>query len=372
MGWKTSGRDAAQVPAPAAASSPDAPQAPAKTAAGAASYRAKRQPWLIPVFIALPIACILFSLALGAYHISVGEVCRIVWCGITGQEYGGAGVAYSMVWSVRMPRVLAASLVGAGLAVAGAVFQGVFRNPLASPYTLGVSNGAGFGAAIGIVLGLSMGLTQVSAIVFGLLTVALTFAVASRSSRSNVTLVLAGMLISSLFSSLVSLLKFVADPTEKLPQIVYWLMGSFSGVSFTKVLAILPLYLVSLVVLLCMRWHLNVLAVGDTEARSFGVDVRRDRAVVIVAASVISAVAVSVAGIIGWVGIVVPHMARMVTGPDFRRLLPVSFSMGACYLCVIDDVCRALTTAEIPIGVVTGIIGVPLFLYFIYRKKVSW
>lgn len=334
--------------------------------------RAKRQPWLIPVFIALPLVCIMVSLALGAYQISIGEVCKIVWCGITRQTYDGSSLAYSMVWTVRMPRVLAASFVGAGLAIAGAVFQGVFRNPLASPYTLGVSNGAGFGAAIGIVLGLATGLTQVSAIVFGLLTVALTFAVASRSSRSNVTLVLAGMLISSLFSSLVSLLKFVADPTEKLPQIVYWLMGSFSGVSFTKMLAILPLYLVALILLMCFRWHLNVLAVGDTEARSFGIDVKRDRAIVIISASVISAVCVSICGIIGWVGIVVPHMARMITGPDFRRLLPVSFSMGACYLCIIDDICRALTTAEIPIGVVTGIIGVPLFLYFIYRKKVSW
>ena len=341
------------------------------------TFKPKRQPWLIPVFIIAPILCILISLTLGAFEISVPEVIEIVWCGITGQEftsdnYKNPALAYSMVWTVRLPRVVVSCLVGAGLAIAGAVFQGVFRNPLASPYTLGVANGAGFGAAIGIVLGLSTFLIQGSAILFGLITVVLTFVVASRSSKSSVTLVLAGMLISSLFASLVSLLKFVADPTEKLPQIVYWLMGSFSGVSFEKLLMILPLYLISLVVLIAFRWRLNVLSVGDTEARSFGIDVTRDRNIVIVSASVISAVCVSISGIIGWVGIVVPHLARMICGPDFRKLLPVSLSLGACYLCIIDDVCRALTTAEIPIGVVTGIIGVPLFLYFIYRKKVNW
>ncbi len=337
----------------------------------------RRMTWLVPLFVALPILAVLVSLTIGVYSISLPDVCRIVWCGITGTKftsdaYANPQLAYNMVWTVRLPRVVASSLVGAGLGMAGAVFQGVFRNPLASPYTLGVSNGAGFGAAIAIVLGLSMGFTQGSAIAFGLASVALTFAVASRSSRSNVTLVLAGMLISSLFSSLVSLIKFVADPAEKLPQIVYWLMGSFSGVSFDKLVTILPLYVVSVVVLLCYRWRLNVLSVGDVEARSFGVNVTRDRNVAIVAASVISAVAVSVSGIIGWVGIVVPHLARMITGPDYRRLLPVSLSLGAVYLCVIDDVCRALTTAEIPIGVVTGIIGVPLFLFFIYKKKVNW
>lgn len=348
-----------------------------KAGPSAPAFKARRQPWLLPVFVALPVACALVSLTLGAFDISVGEVCSIVWCGLTGGEFASErfsnpALPYSMIWTVRLPRVVVSCLVGAGLAVAGAVFQGVFRNPLASPYTLGVSNGAGFGAAVGIVAGLSTVFIQGSAVAFGLVTVVLTFVIASKSSRSNVTLVLAGMLISSLFASLVSLLKFVADPTEKLPQIVYWLMGSFSGASFSKLAMILPLYLVGVVVLLAFRWRLNVLSVGDTEARSFGIDVRRDRNAVIVAASVVSAVCVSISGIIGWVGIVVPHLARMICGPDFRKLLPVSLSLGACYLCVIDDVCRALTVAEIPIGVVTGIVGVPLFLYFIYRKKVSW
>ena len=327
---------------------------------------------LIALLIALPVVTIVISLAVGAYRIEPGEVCSILWAGITGQAYGDDAMAANLVWQVRMPRILAASLVGGALAIAGAVFQGVFRNPLASPYTLGVSNGAGFGAALGIIAGAGMVVTQFSAIGFGVLTVALTFLIASRSSRSSVTLVLAGMLISSLFASLVSLLKFVADPTEKLPQIVYWLMGSFSAVSYEKIAMIAPLYIAALACVLAFRWRLNVLSLGDTEARSFGIDVKRDRAFVICAASVLSALSVSVSGIIGWVGIVVPHLARMLAGADFRRLLPASFSLGVVYLLAIDDVCRALTSMEIPIGVVTGIIGVPVFLYFIYRKKVNW
>ena len=326
-------------------------------------------PPLVALLVALPVAAVVLSLAVGAYAIEPGKVLAIIWSGLTGRAYEADPMAASLVWQVRMPRILASLLVGGALSVAGAVFQGVFRNPLASPYTLGVSNGAGFGAALGILLGAGMVATQLGAIGFGVFTVALTFLVASRSRRSNVTLVLAGMLVSSLFASLVSLLKFVADPTEKLPQIVYWLMGSFSSVSYEKILMIVPLYALAL---FALRWRLNVLALGDIEARSFGVDVRRDRGVAIVAASVLAALSVSVSGIIGWVGIVVPHLARMVAGPDFRRLLPASFSLGVVYLLVIDDVCRALTSMEIPIGVVTGIVGVPVFLYFIYRKKVSW
>ncbi len=341
--------------------------APATKAAGS------RTPLVATVLLAvLPFACIVVSLALGAYDIAPLDVCRIVWCKLTGQEFTDNALAANLVWQVRMPRVLSAALVGAGLGMAGAIFQGVFRNPLASPYTLGVSNGAGFGAALGIVAGFSLVVTQLSAIAFGLLTVALTFLFAARSKRSETTLVLAGMLVSSLFASLVSLVKFVADPTEKLPQIVYWLMGTFSGANYRELFMILPLYIVAVVLLYLFRWRLNVMSLGEVEARSFGVNVKRDRRIVIVCASVVAALAVSVSGIIGWVGIVVPHLARMITGPDFRRLLPASFSLGACYLLVIDDVCRTVSTSEIPIGVVTGIIGVPVFLYFIYRKKVNW
>lgn len=319
-----------------------------------------------------PIACFIVSLAIGSYAIDPLTVCKILFGGLTGQNLVDNQMAASLVWQVRMPRAIAAALVGAGLSVAGAAFQGLFRNPLASPYTLGVSNGAGFGAGIAIICSLGAIGTQVSAVAFGLLAVGLTFLIGARGKRSTVTLVLAGMLVGSLFASLVSLLKFVADPTEKLPQIVYWIMGSLSGISLQKILMILPLYAVAMVVLFLFRWRTNVLSMGDQEARSFGIDVKRDRTIVIGSASVLTALVVSISGIIGWVGIVIPHLSRMLVGPDFRRLLPASASLGICYLLAIDDLCRTLTASEIPIGVITGIIGVPMFLYFIYRKKVDW
>ena len=256
-------------------------------------------------------------------------------------------------------------MVGAGLAASGTLFQGLFRNPLAAPDTLGVSNGAGFGAALAIVAGLAGFGAQMGAIAFGLAAVALAFAIVARGRASTVTLILSGMLVGSLFSSLVALLKFVADPTEKLPQIVYWLMGSLSGASYDAIFSVLPLYLAFMGVLFLFRWKANVLSLGDAEARSFGIDVQRDRGIIIASCSVVT-------GIIGWVGIVVPHLARMLVGPDFRRLFPASVSLGMCYLIAIDDVCRTVSAFEIPIGVITGIVGAPLFLYFIYKRKVAW
>ncbi len=324
------------------------------------------------VLVILPIIVFVGSIATGLYPIDPCSVCQIIFDGITGQHSFPDTMAANMVWQVRLPRACAAALAGIGLSLAGAVFQGIFKNPLASPYTLGVSNGAGFGAGIAILFALGAIGTQVLSVGFGLIAVGITFAIAARRKSSTVTLVLAGMLVGSLFASLVALLKFVADPTEKLPQIVYWLMGSLSSITYDELAMILPLYIVSLIVLFLFRWRTNVLSLGDREARSFGIDVRRDRAIVISAASVLTALVVSISGIIGWVGIVVPHLARMIVGPDYRKLLPAAASLGACYLMVIDDLCRTLTASEIPIGVITGIIGVPMFLYFIYKGKINW
>lgn len=336
------------------------------------SISKRRSACLAAVFIVLPVVFLVGSLALGAYAISPFEVFEIIVSRFTGNTEGIDQMAAGIVWQTRLPRALAAALVGAGLAATGALFQGLFRNPLAAPDTLGVSNGAGFGAGLAIILGASAVGTQLGAIAFGLAAVGLAFAVVSRGRANTVTLILSGMLIGSLFSSLVALLKFVADPTEKLPQIVYWLMGSLSNITYESILMILPLYIVAMAVLFLYRWRVNVLSLGDKEAKSFGLNVARDRGILIVACSVVTALVVSISGIIGWVGIVVPHLARMLVGPDFRRLLPASISLGICYLIVIDDLCRTVTAFEIPIGVITGIIGVPMFLYFIYRRKVSW
>ena len=312
------------------------------------------------------------SLGLGTYHIAPLDVVVLIAGLPTSESLQDASMAHSLIWDVRIPRVCAAALIGAGLSCAGAVFQGLFRNPLASPYTLGVSNGAGFGAALAIVLSANALGIQLTSIACGLVAVLLTFLIAAQGKKSTVTLILSGMLIGSLFASLVALLKFCADPTEKLPQIVYWLMGSLSGITSTSLLSILPFYCICLLLILLSRWRINVLSMGDTTAASFGIHVARERGIIICAASVLTALLVSIAGIIGWIGIVVPHLSRMLMGPNFKQLIPTSCVLGGAYLIIIDDICRCATALEIPLGVITGIVGVPLFLYFIRKKKVDW
>lgn len=324
------------------------------------------------LLILFPLFFIFLSIMIGSYKMDPIVVLKIIIGKFTGNTYGIDPLTINVLWMARLPRIFSAAMVGAALSVSGAVFQSLFKNPLASPYTLGVSNGAGFGAALGIVLSAGVVGIQLSSIGFGLLTVGITFILAARSKKSTVTLVLAGMLVGSLFASLVSLLKFVADPFDKLPQIVFWLMGSLNGSSFEKLIRILPLYLVSMLVIYLFKWKINILSMGDQEARSFGVNVQRDRKIIIIASSVLTALVVSISGIIGWVGIVIPHFARMLVGPDFRKIFPVSISLGIAYLVVIDDICRAVSTTEIPIGVITGILGAPLFIYFIYKRKVNW
>ncbi|MBS6559754.1 MAG: iron ABC transporter permease [Clostridiales bacterium] len=323
-------------------------------------------------FLLLPIILFLISLGIGSYPISPFDVVTILFKGITGNEFLKDPMAFHLLFTVRLPRIISAVLIGAGLSVSGAVFQGLFKNPLADPYTLGVSNGAGFGAGLAIVLSLSTLQIQLVATIFGLFAVLLTFLLSIHSKHSTVSLVLSGMLVGSLFSSLISLIKFTADPFEKLPEIVFWLMGSLVSINYEKILRILPAYVLCMLFLFLIRWRLNVLSLGSEEAQSFGIPVKRDRTLAILACSIITALVVSISGIIGWVGIVIPHLARMIVGADFRKLLPASASLGICYLLLIDDLCRTLTATEIPIGVITGIIGVPLFAYFIYRKKVHW
>lgn len=335
--------------------------------------KSKKQIWGRALFVLLPVLCILISLTLGVYKVPIPHVFQILLGKITGnipEEIKALEV--SMVWDVRLPRILGAVFTGCGLAIAGGVFQALFSNPLADSYTLGVSNGAGFGAALAIVFSLSTVIIQLSAMFFGLLSVGLTFLLAGKRRRVPVTMILSGMLVSAFFSSLVSLLKFTADPEEKLPQIVYWLMGSFAGLGYQELLIIVPGFVLGLMILILYRWRINILSMGNREAKAMGINVKRDRAVVIFASTLMTALVVSIAGIIGWVGIVIPHLARMIVGPDFRKLMPVSASLGICYLLIIDDLCRTLTSQEIPIGVITGIIGIPIFLYFILREKVSW
>ena len=276
----------------------------------------------------------------------------------------------TLFFNVRLPRVLLGLMVGCCLAVAGAAYQGTFQNPLVSPDILGASQGAAFGAALAILLGFSAAGVSLTAFAMALLTVFLVLLISARAKGNHMmVVVLAGVMVSSLFQAGVSYAKLVADPTDELADITYWLMGSLTGAKMSEVTTVFPLMLVGCAVLFALRWRINILTMGDDEAATMGVNARRTRIVVIIAATLVTAASVCVTGMIGWVGLVIPHLCRMLVGADYRRLIPASMLMGASFLLIVDDVARLATTAEIPIGILTAFVGAPFFLYLITRKK---
>jgi len=308
------------------------------------------------------------SLGVGRYWIPPLDVVRA--CFGVGQT---DDVVFTVLYQIRLPRIIAAILIGAALSVAGAAFQGMFKNPLVSSYTLGVSSGAGLGAALAIMLSLSAAMIQTSAFVFSLVAVAVTYGLSRVfKGTSNLTLVLAGMIISSFFSAVVSLIQYIADPTEKLPAIVFWLMGSLSSVGLKDIPIVAPIILFSIASLMAVRWRINLLSMGEEEAQSMGVDLRVTVGVVVFASTLATAAAVSISGVIGWIGLVIPHIGRMLVGPDNRKLLPVSALLGSCYLLIVDDLSRTLTTGEVPVGVLTALIGTPFFAYLLWRNRGTW
>jgi iron complex transport system permease protein len=280
----------------------------------------------------------------------------------------------TVLFEVRLPRVLAAVLVGAALAGAGAAYQTLFRNPLVSPDILGVSTGAGLGAVLGIFLSLPVFGIQIAAFAIGLVTVALVYAVASvvHGRDPILVLVLAGVVVGSLAGAAISLLKILADPYDQLPAIVFWLLGSFSALRKNEVWATLPMVLIGLLPLLLLRWRINVLSLGDEEAKALGVEAGRLRLAVIAAATLMTASVVAISGVIGWVGLVIPHIARMAVGPSFERLLPTAMLMGASYLLLVDTLARTMARIEVPIGILTAILGAPFFLWLLMRGREGW
>ncbi len=281
--------------------------------------------------------------------------------------------ATTIVWDIRLPRIMAALMVGAALSVAGASFQGTFKNPLVSPDILGVSAGAGFGASIAIlIVGIPL-VTQISAFIWGLVAVFLTYIIARSIKSSQIlVMVLSGMAIGSLFGALISLCKYMADPFEKLPQIVYWLMGSVAGVDNNEIfIAAIPIIL-GVSILLVLRWRLNILAMGDEEAKALGIETQKLRLVIICCCTMITAAAVSISGIVGWVGLIIPHISRILVGPDHKNLLPASISLGAAFLLLVDNISRTLLITEVPIGILTAIVGAPFFLYLLRRGYGKW
>jgi iron complex transport system permease protein len=283
--------------------------------------------------------------------------------------------AETVILDIRLPRVLAAMLVGAALAVSGSAYQGLFRNPMVSPDILGVAAGAGLGAALAILLGYGMVGIQGLAFGFGLLAVATTWGIGvSLGKRGDPVLVtvLGGIIIGTLFSAFISLVKFVADPDNTLPAITFWLMGSLAAIDLPDLaIAAVPI-LGGLLVLNAMGWTLNVLCFGDEEARALGLETGRLRLIVILSATLVTAAAVAISGVIGLVGLIVPHLARMLVGPNHTTLIPVSALLGGGFLLLVDDLARSLFAVEIPLGIVTAIIGAPFFLLLLKRSQRGW
>ena len=327
---------------------------------------------LLIILLAVLAALMLLSLCFGRYAVPLREVLRILLSRFTPVEQTWDAGMSAAVLTIRPPRILLAALVGACLSVAGVSYQGIFRNAMAAPDFLGASSGAAFGAALAILLGLSSAGIAVCAFCFSLLTVALVFFVAQRApGKRAANLILAGIMVSSLFSAGTSYIKLVADPSSKLPEITYWLMGSFSGKTWHDVRFALPFMLLGTVPLFLLRWRMNLLTMGDDEARAMGVDANRLRLLVVVCATLVTAASVSVSGVIGWVGLVIPHMARRLSGNDYRKLMPTTLLLGAIFLLAVDNLCRNLLAVEIPIGILTSFFGAPFFLALMLKKEAS-
>lgn len=314
------------------------------------------------------LALFLLSFVVGRYGVPLGQVVRILLSGVLPLEQTWTGNMAIAVLNVRLPRILLACLVGCGLSAAGTGYQTVFQNPMAAPDILGASSGACFGAALAILTGQSAVMITVFAFLASLLSVALVYLVGNHTRGNRVVnLLLAGIMVGSLFSACTSYIKLVADPTNQLPQITYWLMGSLSGTRMGTVRFAAVCMAVGLVPLLLLRWRMNLLTLSPDEARAMGVHTDRLRLAVILSSTVLTAAAVSVSGMIGWVGLVIPHLSRRIVGSDCRRLMPMSCLFGAAFLLLVDNMARCLTATEIPIGILTAFVGVPFFIYLMVR-----
>ena len=312
------------------------------------------------------------SFMLGRSPVSPPDLMKIILSGIIDIPQSWPDAAENVIFQIRLPRVLAAAIIGAALSLAGGSYQGMFQNPMVSPDILGASSGAGFGAALAILLGAGYMGISVAAFLFGLVAVMLAYGI-SRVSRINATLamILAGMMIGSLFTSCTSFVKLVADTEQTLPAITYWLMGSLVSIKPQDVaFAIVPIIAGS-VPLFLLKWRMNLLTVGEEEAQAMGINTRALRLVVIVCATLLTASSVAISGMIGWVGLVIPHFCRMIFGYDYRKIIPASALFGATFLMVVDNIARLATTAEIPLGILTSFVGAPIFVYLILKGGTS-
>ena len=337
----------------------------------AASSHLLKHLTLTVIALALLIVIAVGAMAVGRAMLSPGTVIDVLWQLATG-DGDTPLVSRNIVLNVRLPRVAAAAMIGGALAISGAAYQGLFRNPMVSPDILGASTGASFGAALALLLSLGSLPVRAAAFAGGLAAVFITYTAArsiGRGSSQVLLLVLCGMIVSALFQAFVSTIKYTADPDSKLPEITYWLMGSIAKVTWNDLRLFTIPFILGVVPLLAMRWRLNILAFGDEEAESLGINAAALRLVSIVCATLLTASCVAVSGVIGWVGLIMPHVVRFIAGPDNRIVVPLSVILGGAFLIAVDTACRTVISSEIPLGILTSIIGAPLFFLVLLRTQ---
>lgn len=340
-------------------------------------YKQSKRKGLIAFIAVIALLTLAFiaSFCIGRYSISPARVLQSIGNGIKNGagEFSKWGTAEdTVVWLVRMPRICAAILVGAALATAGATYQGLFRNPMVSPDILGASAGASVGACFMMLMNQSSAMIQAGAFVTGIIAVTLSYFLSKaigRGSKMILLLVLCGMTVNTLFQAVVSIIKYLADTESQLPEMTYWLMGSIAKVSYRDLLFFLIPFAVGIVPIVALRWKLNVLSFGEDEAKAMGVNVGAVRVVCIICATLLTAAVVSVAGTIGWVGLMIPHLVRFLVGPNNKTLIPLSLLTGGLFMLIIDNFCRSLMAYEIPLGVLTSLLGAPFFIFILYKRR---
>lgn len=351
-------------------------------------YKADKRKSLIYFFavVALLIFIFIISFTEGRYNISVSNVVASIFSGIKHSIWrvlSHLGVSVkeplfmtgpqdTVIWRVRMPRIFAAILVGSSLSVSGATYQGLFRNPMVSPDILGASAGASVGACIMMLFNMGPVMVQTAAFAMGIFAVALSYFLSKtigKGSNTILLLVLCGMTINTLFQAFVSITKYLADTEEQLPAMTYWLMGSLAKVSYKDLAFFVIPFMLGIIPIFSLRWKLNLLSFGEDEAKSMGIDVSTVRIICIICATLLTAAVVSIAGTIGWVGLMIPHLVRFIVGPNNKTVIPFSLLTGALFMLVVDNFCRSLLAYEIPLGVLTSLIGAPFFIYILFRTR---
>ena len=334
----------------------------------------RHRPLVFATGVAALAALLVTALSVGRFPVAPADLMRLAWAKVSGAPSPVSPQVETVVFRVRGPRVFAAVAVGAALAAAGAAYQGLFRNPLVSPDILGVSSGAALGAVLGIYFSARVVVIQALAFAMGLGAVAAVYAIAASLRRHDqvLVLVLAGVVFGTLLGSCVALIKYLADPYNQLPAMTFWLLGSLAAVTMTDLVAVLSGVVIGMVPLVLLRWRMNVMTLSDEEARALGINSRWMRLAVIASATLMTAVSVSVSGVVGWIGLIVPHFARLLVGPDFGRLLPGAMLLGASYLLAVDTLARTIAPIEVPLGVLTAFIGTPFFIWLLAATRRAW